>query len=56
MDTKQKVNLISVVILVICILAALLIYHYTGNIVVAIFIAPPIIHWILKKRSNSEHF
>ncbi len=56
MDTKQKVNLISLVILLVCILAAIIIYHYTGNVVVAIFIAPPIIHWILKKRSKSERY
>ena len=55
MDIKQKTNLVSLIILLVCILVAVLIYQYTGNIVVAIFIAPPIIHWILRKRSSSEH-
>jgi hypothetical protein len=55
MDINQKTNLISIVILLVCILLAIGIYLYSGHIVVAIFIAPPIIHWILKKRTNSEH-
>lgn len=55
MDIEQKINLISLIILLVCILAAILIYQYTGNIVVALFFAPPIIHWILRKRNNSEH-
>lgn len=55
MDIDQKTNLISIIILLVCILIAIFIYLYSGHIVVALFIAPPIIHWILKKRSNSEH-
>lgn len=55
MDIDQKTNLISIIILLVCILIAIGIYMYSGNIVVAIFIAPPIIHWILKKRTHSEH-
>ncbi|PAU93095.1 hypothetical protein CK503_13065 [Aliifodinibius salipaludis] len=55
MDIDQKTNLISIIILLVCTLIAIGIYMYSGNIVVAIFIAPPIIHWILKKRANTEH-
>ncbi|MEX0647601.1 MAG: hypothetical protein WD604_11110 [Balneolaceae bacterium] len=50
MTTNQTVWLISLIILLVCILLALLIYIYTGQIVIVLFIAPPIIHWILKKR------
>jgi len=57
MTTNQKVWLISFIIVLICVLAALLIYIYTGQIVIAIFIAPPIIHWILKRRqSQNTHY
>lgn len=58
MTTTQKVWLISFIIILVCILAALLIYIYTGQIVLALFIAPPIIHWMLKKRQNkgTDHF
>ncbi|MEL7834170.1 hypothetical protein [Fodinibius sp. Rm-B-1B1-1] len=55
MNINQKTNLISIVILLVCILIAVAIYLYNGTIVVAIFIAPPIIHWILKKRQNSDY-
>jgi hypothetical protein len=56
MTTNQKVWLISFIIVLVCILAALLIYIYTGQIVLALFIAPPIIHWILRRKQskNSE--
>lgn len=58
MTINQKVWLISFIIVLVCILAALLIYIYTGQIILALFIAPPIIHWILKKRQNKgrDHF
>jgi len=52
MTTNQKIWLISFIILMVCILLALLLYLYTGHIFIAILIAPPIIHWILKKRQN----
>lgn len=54
MKTHQTVRLISFIIVLVCILAALLIYHFTGHIVVALFIAPPVIHWILRKRSEKR--
>lgn len=52
MDLRTKTYYISFVILLICLLLTLLIYMYTGNVVIAILFAPPIIHWILKKRSE----
>jgi Flp pilus assembly protein TadB len=52
MTTNQTVWLISFIILMVCILLALLLYLYTGHIFIAILIAPPIIHWILKKRQK----
>lgn len=55
MDLNQKTNLISILLLLVCILIAVGIYLYNGNIIVAIFIAPPIIHWILKKRQKSDY-
>lgn len=54
MDTKQRNTWISLIILLFCILLAAVIYIYTGNVVIAIFLAPPIIHWILEKRRKSR--
>ena len=54
MTINQKVWLISFIIIIVCILAALLIYIYTGQIIFALFIAPPIIHWILKRRQHRD--
>lgn len=53
MTTNQKVWLISFVVLLVCILIALLIYIYTGQILIAIVVAPPIIHWILMRNNKS---
>ncbi len=55
MDINQKTSLISIIVLLACILAAVLIYIYTGNVVIVLFIAPPIIHWILNKRQGSDY-
>ena len=54
MTTNQTVWLISIIILLVCLLIALLLYIYTGQIFIAILIAPPIIHWILKKRQKDR--
>lgn len=54
MDLKQKTYLISFLILIICLALAAVIYVYTGNLIIAIFFAPPIIHWILQKRLKSS--
>ena len=54
MTTNQKVWLISFIIILVCILAALLIYIYTGQIVFALLIAPPIIHWIIKRKQSKN--
>ncbi|WP_171032821.1 hypothetical protein [Fodinibius saliphilus] len=55
MDAKQKTYLVSFIILLICLLIAAIIYIYTGNIIIAIFFAPPIIHWILQKRNRDKN-
>lgn len=51
MTTNQKVWYISFLIVLVCILIAGLVYIYTGHIFLFIFIAPPIIHYFLKKNS-----
>lgn len=56
MNTKQKTYLISLIILIVCLALAAIIYVYTGNLIIAIFFAPPIIHWILQKRRRSEDY
>lgn len=56
MTTHQTVWLISAIILLVCVLIALLLYIYTGHVFIAIFIAPPIIHWILKNRTRKDGF
>lgn len=55
MESDKKVYLLSFLILLLCLALAGVLYVYTGDIVIAIFLAPPIIHWILKKRMKSEH-
>jgi hypothetical protein len=52
MDTTQKTYLISLVVLLVCLALAAGIYMYTGNLIIAIFFAPPIIHWILERRNK----
>jgi Flp pilus assembly protein TadB len=54
MTTNQTVLLISFIVLMFCLLLALLLYIRTGQIFIAILIAPPIIHWILKKRQRQQ--
>lgn len=54
MDLKQKANYISVIILLVCLAATAWIYLATGTLVVAILFAPPIVHWILKRRGRSS--
>jgi hypothetical protein len=54
MTTHQTIRLISIVILLVCLLLALIFYLYTGQIFIAILIAPPIIHWILKKKAGGS--
>lgn len=54
MTINQKIWLISSIIVVLCLILALLIYLYTGQIVIAIFIVPPLIHYILKKRMGDD--
>ncbi len=54
MTINQKVWLISTLIVIACLIAAFLIYLKTGQIVIAIFIVPPLIHYILKKRMGND--
>lgn len=53
MDIRQKTNYISLLILLVCLLATALIYAYSGALIIAILFAPPIVHWILKRREKS---
>ncbi len=55
MTSNQTVWLISIIILLVCLLLALILYIYTGHIFIAILIAPPLIHWILKKRQKEQN-
>lgn len=50
MTTNQSVWLITFIVILVCILIALLVWMYTGHVFVAIVVAPPVIHWILKRR------
>ncbi|MDZ7681960.1 MAG: hypothetical protein U5J63_09695 [Fodinibius sp.] len=52
MDITQKTYLISFIVLIVCLALAAGIYFYTGNLIIAIFFAPPIIHWILERRKK----
>ena len=52
MITNQKVWLISVIILIICIVIAIIVYLRTGQLFIAILIAPPLIHYALKYRNK----
>lgn len=54
MNITRKTYLISFLILLVCLALAGVIYWYTGTIVIAIFFAPPIVHWILKRRNESN--
>lgn len=54
MDITQKTYLISFLVLLLCLALAGVIYIYTGNVIIAIFFAPPVIHWILQKRKESQ--
>lgn len=54
MTTNQTVWLISIIVLLVCLLAALLIYIYTGNVILALIVAPAIIHWILRRRNRTR--
>lgn len=54
MDIKQQTYLISFSILLVCLVIAAFIYVYTGTIIIAIFFAPPIVHWILQRRNKSN--
>jgi ABC-type Fe3+-siderophore transport system permease subunit len=54
MDLRKKTNMISLLVLVFCIVLAAVIYIFTGIIFIAIIFAPPIVHWILKRREENQ--
>ncbi|MDR8390537.1 hypothetical protein NC796_05250 [Aliifodinibius sp. S!AR15-10] len=54
MDLRKKTNMISLLVLVLCIVLAAVIYLFTGIIFIAIIFAPPIVHWILKQREENQ--
>lgn len=54
MTTNQTVWLITWIIVLLCLLAGVLIYIYTGAVIIALVAAPPIVHWVLKRRQNSR--
>jgi len=56
MTTNQNVWYISAIIVLICLLIAALIYVYTGNLFLFIFVAPPLVHYFLKKRSRKDRY
>ena len=52
MNLGDKTNIISIIVILICVVLGIIIYSYTGNILVAIIIIPPVIHWMLKNRDE----
>lgn len=54
MTLEQQVWVISIIVLLISILAAVLIWKYTGNVILALFFAPPVVWYILKKRAELD--
>lgn len=54
MNNRKKAVYINVVVVLVCLLLTILIYIQTGQIFFAILIAPPVIYWILEKRSDQN--
>jgi hypothetical protein len=54
MRAQQTVWLITWIIVLVCILIGLLVWIYTGHVFLAIVVAPPVIHWILKRRQGER--
>lgn len=52
MDTRQKAYYISLVILLICLLITALVYLYTGQVILIILFAPPLVYWLLKSQKS----
>lgn len=53
MTIKQKIWYFSGLVVLLCLLIAALVYKFTGHLFLMIFIAPPLIHYFLKKRYRS---
>lgn len=54
MTTNQKAWYITFLILLLSLLVAAVIYHFTGHLFLAVVIAPPAIHYFLKKRAENK--
>lgn len=54
MNLKQKTYYISFFIVLVSLLLTYVIYVYTGNLIIAILFAPPIIYWILRRRAEEN--
>jgi len=54
MDNRQKATYINILVVLLCILLAVILYFITGHIVLAIFIAPPVIYWILERNNHQS--
>jgi len=55
MDNRKKAIYINLIVVLICILLTIIIYINTGQIAVAIFIAPPVIYWILERKYRQNN-
>lgn len=55
MDNRKKAAYINGIVILVCLLLTLLIYMQTGQVFLAIIIAPPIIYWILQNRSKRDN-
>lgn len=53
MDLRQKTNLISLMVMLVCIALGIIMFMYTGNVLIVILFAPPLIHWIMKKNRDA---
>jgi len=54
MDNPKKAIYINFIVVLLCILLAVVIYINTGQLAIAIFIAPPIIYWILERKNRKD--
>lgn len=54
MTSNQKVWYISTLFVLFCLLLAAILYKLTGHLFIIIFIAPPVIHYILRKRFDEK--
>lgn len=55
MNPKQKIYLISFIVLITCLSLAAAIYIHRGDVIIALFLAPLIIYWILQRRHKIKN-